>query len=46
VAEGIETSQQVSFLKSHDCLEGQGYFYSRPLPAKDYAALVAAGGHY
>jgi diguanylate cyclase (GGDEF)-like protein len=46
VAEGIETSQQVSFLKSHDCVEGQGYFYSRPLAAKDYAALVAAGGHY
>jgi EAL domain-containing protein (putative c-di-GMP-specific phosphodiesterase class I) len=46
VAEGVETSQQVAFLKSHDCLEGQGYFYSRPLAAKDYATLLAVGGRY
>lgn len=35
VAEGIETFQQVSWLKSLSCDFGQGYFFSRPLPAHE-----------
>jgi diguanylate cyclase (GGDEF)-like protein/PAS domain S-box-containing protein len=35
IAEGIETDVQVSFLKKHSCKIGQGYFYSRPLPAEE-----------
>jgi len=35
IAEGIETQQHVDFLKEQMCLEGQGYFYSRPLQMKD-----------
>jgi EAL domain-containing protein (putative c-di-GMP-specific phosphodiesterase class I) len=46
VAEGIETPQQLSFLKSHDCFEGQGYLFSRPVAAQDFAALVEAGDRY
>jgi diguanylate cyclase (GGDEF)-like protein len=42
VAEGIETQQQLSFLQSHDCAEGQGYLFSRPIPADEFAQLVAA----
>ncbi|NLK02654.1 MAG: EAL domain-containing protein, partial [Clostridiaceae bacterium] len=30
-AEGIETKEQAEFLKSLDCDEIQGYYYSRPL---------------
>lgn len=32
VAEGVETSEQLSFLKAHGCDEGQGYFIGRPMP--------------
>jgi EAL domain-containing protein (putative c-di-GMP-specific phosphodiesterase class I) len=35
IAEGIETDVQVNFLKKHSCKIGQGYFYSRPLPAEE-----------
>jgi diguanylate cyclase (GGDEF)-like protein len=41
VAEGIETQQQLAFLQSHNCAEGQGYFFSRPVPADEFAALLA-----
>jgi EAL domain-containing protein (putative c-di-GMP-specific phosphodiesterase class I) len=42
VAEGIETRQQVAFLKSHRCAEGQGYFYGRPVGAEQFASLLAS----
>jgi diguanylate cyclase len=35
VAEGIETAEQFSFLRSCDCDEGQGYFISKPKPANE-----------
>lgn len=34
IAEGIETMEQVSLLKKIGCEEGQGYYYSRPLPVE------------
>ena len=40
VAEGIETPQQLAFLQSHHCAEGQGYYFSRPVPAAEFAALL------
>ncbi|WP_019415191.1 bifunctional diguanylate cyclase/phosphodiesterase [Paenisporosarcina sp. TG20] len=33
VAEGIEDEMQLSFLNEEDCDEGQGYYFSHPLPA-------------
>ncbi|KMZ54673.1 bifunctional diguanylate cyclase/phosphodiesterase [Dorea sp. D27] len=36
VAEGIETEQQLEFLKSLSCDIGQGYYFSRPVPADDF----------
>jgi len=35
VAEGVETLAQLAFLRQRRCDEGQGYFWSRPLPAEE-----------
>lgn len=40
VAEGIETREQAAFLRACGCPLGQGYFYSRPLPAAAIAAWL------
>ena len=40
IAEGVETREQLQFLRDHDCNECQGYFLSRPLPASNFALLV------
>ncbi len=40
VAEGVETSQQLKYLKSHGCDEAQGYWISRPLSAASVAELL------
>ncbi|MEG4211789.1 EAL domain-containing protein [Microcoleus sp. S13_B4] len=33
IAEGVETAEQLAFLHSHQCDIGQGYFFSKPIPA-------------
>lgn len=38
VAEGIETEDQASLLRSMGCELAQGYYYSRPLPANEFAS--------
>jgi diguanylate cyclase (GGDEF)-like protein/PAS domain S-box-containing protein len=47
VAEGVETREQLDFLRVHGCDEVQGYFLSRPLPAEELSAKFnqAATGH-
>jgi diguanylate cyclase (GGDEF)-like protein/PAS domain S-box-containing protein len=40
VAEGVEALEQLTFLKEHGCSEAQGYHFSRPLPAADFAAWI------
>jgi len=42
LAEGIETAEQLQFLRSHGCDEGQGYFFARPCAADGVASLLAA----
>ena len=36
IAEGIETSDQLNFLRQRHCEMGQGYLFSKPLPAKEF----------
>jgi len=43
VAEGIETQEQKAYLQSQHCEEGQGYFFSRPVPAAHFAHLLQMG---
>ena len=43
VAEGVEEEVQLAFLKAQNCAEGQGYYFSRPLGAEQFAALLATG---
>ena len=43
IAEGVETEAQLGYLRSLHCQEMQGYLYSRPLPAKEFGALISRG---
>ena len=40
VAEGIELDSQRAFLKENGCDMGQGYLWSRPVPADEFASFV------
>lgn len=41
IAEGIETQEQMDLLSAVGCDFGQGYLFSKPLPAQDFHALLA-----
>lgn len=41
IAEGVETAQQVAYLKNLHCDEVQGYHYHRPMPAAELERLMA-----
>jgi EAL domain-containing protein (putative c-di-GMP-specific phosphodiesterase class I) len=42
VAEGVETPGQLTFLRSLQCDEMQGYLYSGPVPAEELQLMVGA----
>lgn len=43
VAEGVETQQELEFLQAHQCDEAQGFYFSRPVRAEEFARLLATG---
>jgi EAL domain-containing protein (putative c-di-GMP-specific phosphodiesterase class I) len=40
LAEGVETPEELQFLRAHNCDELQGYFFSKPLLAEEVANLL------
>lgn len=40
IAEGVENKDQLDFLQDNGCSEFQGYYFSRPLQAKDFVSYI------
>jgi diguanylate cyclase (GGDEF)-like protein len=43
IAEGVETPEQLDFLRRHGCDGMQGYLFSRPLPVEEITRLLQSG---
>jgi len=43
IAEGVETQVQLDFLQRHGCDEGQGYYFSHPLAAREIRKILGVG---
>jgi diguanylate cyclase (GGDEF)-like protein len=43
IAEGVETLEEVAFLRAYRCEEAQGYYFSRPVPPQQFAMLLKNG---
>ena len=46
VAEGVETRAQMEFFIDHNCMEMQGYLFSQPVTAEQFARLLENGITY
>jgi diguanylate cyclase (GGDEF)-like protein len=46
IAEGVETRAQMELLSFNNCIEMQGYLFSRPVPAEQFALLLRDGLKY
>ena len=42
IAEGVETAEHCAFLRQHGCDEIQGYYFSKPVPAEQFAQLLCS----
>jgi diguanylate cyclase (GGDEF)-like protein/PAS domain S-box-containing protein len=45
IAEGVETQDQLDFLKIHQCDEAQGYFFSPPILSQQFARFMCSQRH-
>jgi len=45
IAEGVETREQEAYIIAQGCHEGQGYLYSKPMPAEKLATWIKQGRH-
>ena len=45
LAEGVETTEELAFLRALDCTMGQGFLFSRPVPPDKLAELCDPGLH-
>jgi EAL domain-containing protein (putative c-di-GMP-specific phosphodiesterase class I) len=43
IGEGVETAEELAFLQAQLCDAAQGFFFSKPVPAKQFAKLLASG---
>jgi EAL domain-containing protein (putative c-di-GMP-specific phosphodiesterase class I) len=43
IAEGVETLEELAFLRAYRCEEAQGYYFSRPVPSVQFAMLLRNG---
>jgi diguanylate cyclase (GGDEF)-like protein len=43
IAEGVETLEEVAFLRAYRCEEAQGYYFSQPVPPQQFAMLLRRG---
>jgi predicted signal transduction protein with EAL and GGDEF domain len=41
IAEGVETQDQLNFLKENGCMAYQGYLFSKPVPIEEFEALLS-----
>jgi len=42
IAEGVETPEQLAFLRARECDQGQGFLFHKPLSAADFVKLLDA----
>jgi EAL domain-containing protein (putative c-di-GMP-specific phosphodiesterase class I) len=40
IAEGVETAEQLEFLRANDCDKVQGFYFSKPVPAAEFVGLI------
>ncbi len=43
IAQGVETKEQADYLRDHSCDEFQGFYFNKPMPAKEFTKVLAEG---